>query len=305
MPPKSLSSNNNTYAIIRANMLSEAQKYFNSAQFKNNTAKNWRSVEFRNHFFRNIKGGYGYPDQFLGYWTGADLKVLKEQVQKSGGLSSPDQLKLFCKDRLHEVRLLGWMILRDSSRDAFNQLEKLSNKKQKKTDDDENNNVQAKIAAAERTLKQNVDLLLQTKSHMKNWDEVDTVARWVLGTFLCHAFPQNPEKRLEFLSKTAKLSLDTSPLWSQRLAVVCTHAMICEEECDEDIYELAEQFLDHKHDLMHKAVGWMLREAGLKCGKAPLVKFLNKHHKAMPRIMLSYSVEKFTANEKSRYYARK
>lgn len=304
MPPKAniaiaIINNNNTYSHIRAKMLADAQKYFSVKA--NQNAKNWRRVDFRNHFFRNVKGGYGYPDQFLGFWTGADLKVLKEQIQKSGGLPHA-QLKLFCKDRLHEVRVLGWMFLRDSSRDAFQKLEKM---KARATSNQQLLADDSKKQLAEQTLKQNVDLLLQTKNHLKNWDEVDTVARWVLGTYLCHSFPGNPKKRLEFLSKTAQLSYDTSPLWSQRLAVVCTHAMICEEECDDEIYALAQQFLDHKHDLMHKAVGWMLREAGLKCGKAKLTTFLNKNHTKMPRVMLSYSTEKFSAVEKSRYARKK
>ncbi|MEI7502845.1 MAG: DNA alkylation repair protein, partial [Paludibacter sp.] len=92
---------------------------------------------------------------------------------------------------------------------------------------------------------------------------------------------------------------NTNHLWSNRVAVVSTHYFIKRGDFSL-ILELSEKFLNHKHDLMQKAVGWMLREMG-KIDEKPLYGFLDKHYKIMPRTMLRYSIERLP-DEKRRHY---
>lgn len=140
--------------------------------------------------------------------------------------------------------------------------------------------------------KQMVDFYLSHSHRINNWDLVDLSAKDILGEYLLN------KKDRKILYKLAKSEL----LWDQRIAVIATHAFIKKNDFA-DIISLSEQFLSHKHDLMHKAVGWMLREAG-KRDKATLIKFLDKHYRDMPRTMLRYSLEKLTPEEKA-YYMKK
>lgn len=146
--------------------------------------------------------------------------------------------------------------------------------------------------ASETDRKQIVDFYLAHSHRINNWDLVDLSSKDILGEYLL-----DKEDR-KILYKLAKSEL----LWDQRIAVIATFAFIKKSDFT-DIINLSEQFLSHKHDLMHKAVGWMLREAG-KRDKTVLINFLNKHHKVMPRTMLRYSLEKLTAKEKA-YYMKK
>ena len=146
--------------------------------------------------------------------------------------------------------------------------------------------------ANEADRKQIVDFYLAHSHRINNWDLVDLSSKDILGEYLI-----DKEDR-KILYKLAKSEL----LWDQRIAVIATFAFIKKGDFT-DIINLSEQFLSHKHDLMHKAVGWMLREAG-KRDKTVLINFLNKHHKVMPRTMLRYSLEKLTAEEKA-YYMKK
>ncbi len=92
---------------------------------------------------------------------------------------------------------------------------------------------------------------------------------------------------------------DSSLLWDQRIAIIATFAFIRRND-HKDILLLSEKLLPHKHDLMHKAIGWMLREVG-KRDKNALINFLSLHSKEMPRTMLRYSIEKLTLEERTLY----
>ena len=91
-------------------------------------------------------------------------------------------------------------------------------------------------------------------------------------------------------------------LWDQRIAVVSTYTLIKNNDFI-DILALSEQLLYHKHDLMQKAVGWMLREMG-KRDKDLLVQFLEKYCKTMPRTTLRYAIEKFPEDERKEFMKR-
>ena len=91
-------------------------------------------------------------------------------------------------------------------------------------------------------------------------------------------------------------------LWEQRISIIATWYFIQNGDIKET-FKISELLLNHKHDLIHKAVGWMLREAGKKDEKS-LREFLDKHHKVMPRTMLRYSIEKFDEKTRKKYMNR-
>lgn len=132
------------------------------------------------------------------------------------------------------------------------------------------------------------EFYLANSRYVNNWDLVDLSCYHIVGEHLL----DKDRSRLYELA-------DSPLLWDQRIAVVSTMAFIRKNDF-KDILSLSERLLDHKHDLMHKACGWMLREAG-KRDEEILKSFLDKHHKVMPRTMLRYSIEKLTKEERAHY----
>lgn len=132
---------------------------------------------------------------------------------------------------------------------------------------------------------------LSQTERINNWDLVDLSAPYIVGEFL-------KDKSRGDLYRLAESSL----LWEQRIAVVATVTLIRSNDFI-DILRLSERLLNHEHDLMRKAVGWMLREMG-KRNKDLLVQFLDRFHKEMPRTMLRYSIEKMTGEERKHYMKR-
>ncbi len=122
---------------------------------------------------------------------------------------------------------------------------------------------------------------------INNWDLVDTSAPRIIGEWLA-------EKPKDTLYKLAR----SKNLWEKRIAIISTLAFIKNKHLT-DTFKISEILMNDKHDLIHKAVGWMLREAGKK-DEAALRKFLDKHTTKMPRTMLRYSIEKF--NQETRKY---
>ncbi len=130
-----------------------------------------------------------------------------------------------------------------------------------------------------------IDFYLKNTKNINNWDLVDLSCHYILGNYLLN----KPRRILFRLAKSKNL-------WEKRISVISTFAFIRNNEFN-DALKIAEILLQDKHDLIHKAVGWMLREAG-KRNEAVLVGFLDNHYKAMPRTMLRYAIEKL--NEKKR-----
>jgi len=106
------------------------------------------------------------------------------------------------------------------------------------------------------------------------------------------------DKEKQILYKLAK----SDNLWEKRISILATFMFIKNNQFQDSI-NLAEILLNDKHDLIHKAVGWMLRELGKRNEKL-LINFLNKHKKEMPRTMLRYSIEKFS-NEKRKFFMQR
>lgn len=130
-----------------------------------------------------------------------------------------------------------------------------------------------------------VDIYLINTEYINGWDLVDLSAHYVLGTYLL----ENLDK-INILYKLANSNI----LWERRISIVSTWIFIRNERYI-DTLNIAEILLNDEHDLIHKAVGWMLREVGKKDFDTEY-KFLVKNYKQMPRTMLRYSIEKFEEN---------
>lgn len=143
-----------------------------------------------------------------------------------------------------------------------------------------------KANESERTLL--YEYYLSKTKYINNWDLVDLSCKDIVGEYLV-------DKDRSKLYELVRSNL----LWDQRISVVSTFAFIKRGDL-EDIFRLSEMLLDHKHDLMHKATGWMLREAGKK-DELSLKLFLDKFHKQMPRTMLRYAIEKLSAEDRAHY----
>jgi len=125
-----------------------------------------------------------------------------------------------------------------------------------------------------------------------NWDLVDASAPTLLGGWLL----DRDRGELDELAKRPGL-------WENRAAVVATLAFVRRGELD-DAFRLCAGLLDHRHDLMHKAVGWVLRECG-KRDAGRLREFLARHAGEMPRTALRYAIERFPAEERRRWLVRR
>jgi len=130
-----------------------------------------------------------------------------------------------------------------------------------------------------------VDFYLRNTSRINNWDLVDASARPILGEYL----KSRPRKVLRKLAKSKSL-------WERRIAIVSTMTLVWGGDLD-DALEIAEMLLDDEHDLIHKAVGWVLREAGLE-DRNRLLAFLETHYAHMPRTALRYAIEHFSPEQR-------
>ncbi len=133
------------------------------------------------------------------------------------------------------------------------------------------------------------EFYLAHTSRINNWDLVDLSCRDIVGEYLM----DKPRGELYKLAKSADL-------WERRIAIVSTWQFIRAGQFS-DTFKIAEVLLGDEHDLIHKAVGWMLRETGKYGGRAELVKFLDVYAQQMPRTMLRYSIEHFSPAERQHY----
>ncbi|TWU08158.1 DNA alkylation repair protein [Stieleria varia] len=214
-------------------------------------------------FFQAVPGGYGEGDRFLGCVVPDQRKVARQFRD----LSTDQLLKLFASP-WHECRLTGMFILVGQFEGAA-----------------KHNNPHRDFEC-----RQIVEVYLKNLDAVNNWDLVDATAPKILGPWLV----DNPDER-QVLDRLATSEV----LWQRRVAVLATYALIRNDEFKE-ILRLAEMLVDDEHDLMHKAIGWMLREMGNR-DISRLEKFLNKHAKTMPRTMLRYSIEKMSREDRTKW----
>lgn len=127
---------------------------------------------------------------------------------------------------------------------------------------------------------------------VNNWDLVDLSADKIVGAYLM-------DRDKAVLYRLAR----SENLWERRIAIISTFHFIKNGRYSETL-KIAEMLLGDEHDLIHKAVGWMLREVGKRGGLAEERKFLDRHRKRMPRTMLRYAIERFGKEERERYLER-
>lgn len=138
-----------------------------------------------------------------------------------------------------------------------------------------------KFAKAEQTGRAEIiDLYLANTAAVNNWDLVDSSAFQLLGEWLT-------DRDRGLLAELAA----SESLWERRIAIIATFAFIRRDD-HEWTLRIADQLVDDRHDLIHKAVGWMLREVGARDREAELA-WLRRHCRTMPRTMLRYAIEKF------------
>ena len=169
-------------------------------------------------------------------------------------------MKTLIQSKYHEERFLGLIILVN---------------KYAKTKDKKNRNQLYKI-------------YVSSFKYINNWNLVDVTCPHVTGKHLI-------DKDRTILYKWAK----SEDLWTKRIAMVSTFSFFRKNDL-EDTFKIAEILLHDEHDLIHKAVGWMLREAGKRDLKREET-FLKKYYKTMPRTMLRYSIEKFPETKRQKY----
>jgi 3-methyladenine DNA glycosylase AlkD len=146
------------------------------------------------------------------------------------------------------------------------------------------------IARYKNDPEQTYDEYIKNIRHVNNWDLVDVTCEHVVGAW-CHA-----QKDIRPLLRLAR----SKNLWERRIAIVSTFAFLKGGD-DKPTYALADILLFDEEDLMHKAVGWLLREAGKKVDESRLRKYLDRHAKTMPRTTLRYAIERLPKTVQKAY----
>ena len=218
-------------------------------------------------FFKTGKGDYGEGDEFLG------LKVpqTREVVKHAKDLPL-EEIPTLLVNRYHEVRLCGLLLL-------VSRFEKLCTKKL----------VNDAVAIKKRD--ELIKMYLEYAHFANNWDLVDLSAPKIIGRWLM--MPTQLGDKQEIVDSLA----NSGHLWRERISMVCTW-MTSRMGEPSWCLRYAEKHLHHKHDLMHKAVGWMLRELGKQISEDLLRDFLDRHAHEMPRTTLRYAIEKMSDKER-------
>jgi 3-methyladenine DNA glycosylase AlkD len=218
-------------------------------------------VEGLSRFFKTGKGQYGEGDKFLGI----KVPVTREVVKQCWQTTSFDDLETCIRSEYHEMRLAALLTLvqlfKHAKKDVGPQ-------------------------------KQCVDFYLSHTEFINNWDLVDLSCYELLGVWLL-----DKDRTLLY-----DLARDGKTIWEQRIGMVSTMQFLRHSQLD-DTYAIAELFLEKPqplHDLLQKAVGWLLREAG-KRDEQRLKDWLSTRYQDMPRTMLRYAIEKFTEEERQQF----
>ena len=237
------------------------------------TQQNEEQRQVLMRFFKTGNGDYGEGDEFLGLKVPQTRAIVKAVVSDTPLSEVPELLQ----SRWHEARLCGLLILVDK-------FEKAATKRL--THDPQ----------AIQTRDEIIQLYLRYADRANNWDLVDLSAPKVIGHWLLlpSALGDTDYKR-QVLDELAA----SECLWKQRISIVCTWKTSQQGELSWCL-RYAEIHLHHPHDLMHKAVGWMLREMG-KRDINTLRQFLDQHAHEMPRTALRYAIEKMSESERKEW----
>ena len=218
-------------------------------------------------FFKTGEGEYGEGDEFLG------LKVPQTRAVVKLVTDLPlHEIPELLANRYHEVRLCGLLLL-------VWRFEKLATKRL------------ADAAAAISGRDEIVSMYLDHAEQANNWDLVDLSAPKILGRWLM--LPTALGDKTAIIDALAH----SDNLWRQRMSMVCTWTTSRYGDPSWCL-RYAQLHLNHPHDLMHKAVGWMLREMGKQVSMDLLRDFLELHVHEMPRTALRYAIEKMSDDER-------
>jgi 3-methyladenine DNA glycosylase AlkD len=206
-------------------------------------------------FFKTGKGEYGEGDLFLGV-SNPDIHRIANKYKRE--ISMKDTL-FFLRNKVHDFRVFALDILKYKYSKGDSQRKK-----------------------------EIVDVYLDNKEYINNWDLVDISAPHILGDYLL-------DKDRDVLYQFAK----TDHLWTQRIAILSTFAFIRNNEY-KDALEISEMLLNHQHDLIHKAVGWMLREIWKRDSEVA-EKFIKDNYDDIPRTALRYSIERMEGKKRKMF----
>ncbi len=234
-------------------------------------------VEGLSRFFKTGKGQYGEGDQFLGI----KVPVTREVVKQCWQTTTFDDLEACIASEYHEMRLAALLTLVQIFKHTGKRVSSSS----------------SVIPGSTRNLQQQcVDFYLSHTQYINNWDLVDLSCYELLGTWLL-----DKDRTLLY-----DLARDGKTIWEQRIGMVSTMQFLRHGQLD-DTYAIADIFLAKPqplHDLLQKAVGWLLREAG-KRDEQRLKDWLLSCYQSMPRTMLRYAIEKFSVEERQGWMKNK
>jgi 3-methyladenine DNA glycosylase AlkD len=215
-------------------------------------------------YFKVAPGSYGEGDIFLGLKLG-DLRRLAKPYLLSP--FEPDQWLPMLRSPIHEHRLIALVVMSERAMKA------------------------AKKPAGVAELELIYDTYLGNTSQVNNWDLVDVSCGPIVGCYLL----ERDRAPLYGLARS-------DWLWDRRIAMVGSQHFLRHGETA-DLYRLAVILLPDRHDLIHKAVGWSLREAGKRVDRDELRRFLDRYAPRMPRTALRYAIEHFEPTERQHYLA--
>lgn len=231
-------------------------------------------------FFKTGPGQYGEGDEFLGLKVPATRRIVKAFASDL----PLSEVPVLLRSRWHEVRLCGLLVM----------VEQFAQFTAKRLEED---------ADAAHKRDDIITMYLKNATRANNWDLVDLSAPKLLGHWLLlPTFIGGKTLGLHTAHKHQVLGrlASSHSLWEQRISMVCTWKT--SQQGDPTwCLRYAEKHLHHQHDLMHKAVGWMLREMGKHVSMDLLRDFLRQHAATMPRTALRYAIEKMPYDER-RYW---
>lgn len=134
---------------------------------------------------------------------------------------------------------------------------------------------------------------LENTKYINNWDLVDLSADKIVGEYL-------RDKDKSVLQKLA----NSENLWDKRISIIATFQFIKEDKSETETFRIADILLHDQHDLIQKAVGWMLREVGKRISEEKEEEFLKSRYKTMPRTALRYAIERFSIEKRKHYLTR-
>ena len=220
-------------------------------------------------FFKTGPGQYGEGDRFLGI----KVPVTREVVKNCWRQVTFQDLEECITSPYHELRLSALLVL----------VEIFKRSRIQKTGENDRQEIHFSLK------RQCVDFYLAHTQYINNWDLVDLSCYPLLGEWLL-----DKDRSLLY-----ELASSGKTIWEQRIGIVSTMTFIRHGQL-EDTFAIADLLLHHPHDLIHKAVGWLLREAG-KRDKAALEAYLAPRFSTMPRTMLRYAIERFPEEERQTY----